>query len=272
MEQISKPTFPTELRFMVMNAVARCQLPSLNLRWSADRFEIPLLQSEALERIDASSRHILQQTLEKAHFSNTIFTIDLLFQRTKAYYKPNLPAYLKGNEREIRYLELVVPIQAIGFWDGHQFQLLNAIAGLWQLRQLLPNLKHCILTLHITGPFLGNPKAFPPGIFDYPCCSRRSEESTVRSELMALLESLSTYGPCKRRSVRVQYQADEWFLDFPTFRQYGPLVDVTSERDQCGSRGQMVSVRSLKQMQQDVGHRIFTAVYRSKKVQSNPVV
>lgn len=271
MEQISEPTFPTELRFMVMNAVARCQLPYLNLRWSADRFEIPLLQSEALEGIHASSRHILRQTVKKAHFSNTIFTIDLLFQRIKAYYKPTLPAYLKGNEREIRYLELVVPIQARGFWDGNQFQLLNAIADLWQLRPLFPNLKHCILSLHITGPVLEN-MAFPPGIFDYPCCSRRSEQSTVRSELIALLESFSTYGPGKRRSVRVQYQADDWGLDFPTFRQYGPLVDVTSERDQCGSRGQIVSVRSLKQRQQDVGHRIFTAVYRAKQVQSNSVV
>lgn len=114
--RLAQPSFPPELRAMVITALVRHGLPPPDFRKSFNHVaKAPttvLLLPERLEGIDKMSRGIIRQAVNDAVFSTILFTMDLLFKYKNSGLSPYSPTVLHGKDHAIRYLQVDVDLHA----------------------------------------------------------------------------------------------------------------------------------------------------------------
>lgn len=192
---------------MATTVLVRDKLPRLNLQGKYhDLTTSPataLLSTESLESLDNDSRETIEQAVDHAVFKTALFALDLQFRRKDGVLSLILPPLLQGKESAVRYLDAVVTL-CVNSWAKYwQMDLSRATGGMRLVKLLFPTLKlrpHC--SHHRTFVLKG---VLPAGILAVSNFEASTHPTTVRRELLALLETFAKERPGARLSVRMRY-------------------------------------------------------------------
>lgn len=235
-ERISNPSFPQELRALVVQTTVRTQIPYCRVDQSIPLARVANKAFRKLpEHLEEEMRSLLKHTATRAMQMHSLIAIPAIF--TLQFTLAASPEIHECGHL-IRYLALDLYTQPR---DGaHSRELNRGSQSLASLKSLFPNLESCIVMVHLghnTGLALSQHIHDQPGRQDFAsaCLAFRNVIKanniiTLEDTLVRFIAAFLEGGPGKRKFVRFAHSNPQE----PWLRIVGPLVRA-SRRVPSGS-------------------------------------